>query len=353
MKLWWAGARSSTEGFETQTANDSDPAMPTAGASRPYVTTDDTQPSMAKKTGLVGGSSALRLLQQSPSFALGILDREAGNVRTVYSGPRQWADLGRSAVRGIPLAPGTAYFVRFSARTTLAYPKGRIDSVVITAPPAPILEPVVTKVQGSAGATMVKVLWKTTIDTRFIPAEESPPPFSVAVEMAHSWEVASPSRGAGGAIRQTFRTSSGHAALVAAKKYGLPQKSMDRRRTDPAGSDRAAVRTDSSGGQCWTLDSSSWKTLGDTVGRFRVVWRGSSRDDEAFSPCMPPGMRFAFRIRIDSPFGVAVSAATVYQTASIVPLAPKVNKLIHATRKTKISGEKMSEDLVELYFRWT
>lgn len=326
------------EGFETQTAKARGPAMSTAGCPRPYVTTEYTQPSMAKKTGLVGGSGALRLPRQSPSFALGILDREAGNVRRVYSGPRRWTDLGRSAVRGIPLAPGTAYFMRLSAITTLAYPKGRVDGVVITAPPAPTLEPVVTKGQGSAGATMVKILWKTTIDTRFIPAEESLPPFSVAVEMAHSWEAASPSRGAGGVIKQTFRTSSGRAALTAAQKYGSPQKSIGCRTIDSTGSDRAAIRTDSSGGQCWTLDSSSWNKLGDAVGRFRVVWRGSSRDDEALSPCMPPGMRFAFRIRIDSPFGVAVSAATVYQTAPIVPLAPKVNRLIHATRRTKIPG---------------
>lgn len=338
MKLWWAGARSSTEDFETQTAKASGSAMPAAGSPRPEATTEHAQPSTAKKTGPVGGSGALRLPRQSPSFVLGILDREIGDMRAVYSGPRRWADLGRSAVRGIPLAPGTAYLVRLSARTALAYPKGSINGAVITAPPAPILEPVITKGQGSAGATMVKVLWKTTIDTRFIPPEECLPPFSVAVEMAHSWEATSPSRGAGGVIRQTFRAASGRAALTATQKCGALQKSTARTRTGLTGSDSVAVLKDSSGGQCWTLDSSSWDKLGDAAGRFRVVWRGSSRDDEVFSPCMPPGMRFAFRIRVESPFGVAVSAVTVYQTAPIVPLPPKVNKLIRVTHRMEIPG---------------
>lgn len=266
-------------------------------------------------------------LSQYPSFALDVLDPVTGAMQLVHCGPESWADLGRSMPTGIPLAPATAYFVRLSARISAEQPESGVDGVVITAPPAPVLELVGGGAQGdeAGGAATLKAFWTAGIHTQVLSGEENPPPFSVALEMAYAWENGPPTHGVGGTVRPSSRVTAGRAAVAFPTGFAaVADKGSDGNGSNAVGEGGIVVRKDAGGGQCWTLGSSSWGKPGCAAGKFRVVWTGVDGEAEAFTPPLPPGMRFAFRVRVECCFGVAVSAATVYQTAPMVPLPPKV-----------------------------
>lgn len=274
-----------------------------------------------------------------PSFVLSVLDPVSRGMQLVHSGMERWTELGRSWSNGVSLAPSTAYFVNLSATMTATQPESVAEGVVITAPPAPALELVERGGEGEGGMVTLKAFWTTDVDSCFLPAGENPPPFSIALEMAHVLEAGSPTRGLGCTLRPAPRIASGRSALAsprgstavvtpAVEEEGVVLLSESLTLAGGVHSvnvtEEISVRKDADGGQCWTLSSSSWGKPGCPGGDFRVVWMGFGGETEAFTPQLPPGMRFAFRVRLECCFGVAISATTVYQTAPMVPLPPKV-----------------------------
>lgn len=309
------------------------------------------------------------LQQQCPSYTLDLLEPAADGenpttLRCMYSGPELWTDLGCSSSsrssspssgRGLlsaPPAPSTAYAVRLSMRAAAAQLESAVEGMIITAPTAPMLEPATitagaesageeTALEGApagegVGAVTLKATWSTDINTSFLPEGAEPPPFYIALEMSHVWEAGPPTHGTGGTATKVARkvasgqqlppTSSpaGVAALATADNSSSLNAAYS-----PGDVQGVPVRKDAGLGQCWTLGSSSWCKPRKTEEEFRVVWRGGEEMlkgevVEALIPPLPPGMRFAFRVRVECRFGVAVSAATVYQTAPVVPVPPKV-----------------------------
>eukprot|EP00752_Nemacystus_decipiens_P012770 g11309.t1 len=240
-------------------------------------------------------------------------------------------------------------------------PETAVEAVVVTAPPAPILEPGPTteekneasseatagKGSGVVGAITLKAVWNAGMDTSFLPAGVDPPPVWFALEMAQASEAGPPTHGAGGTATKVARNpvsiqngslafSTPSARSAAAAGSSSPTKST----RSFGNAQEIPVRKDIGSGQCWTLGSSSWgkpKTRGEG---FRVVWTGEEPRAEgglmeAFTPPLPPGMRFAIRVRVECRFGVAVSAATVYQTAVVAPLPPKGLRAILATHESR------------------
>lgn len=321
---------------------------------------------------MAGGDASTGILppgHQKPAFfTLDVLqppeaDEGGTAARLIHPGPELWTDLARSSspasssgVSSLPkLAPSTAYCVRLSTRTTTAQPETAVEAVVVTAPPAPALEPepataeddeaspeTTTAREGSGvvGAVTLKAVWNTGIDASFLPVGVEPPPVSFALEMAHSSQAGPPTHGAGGTATKVARNvASGQNAppafrFLSARNAAPANSSSPTNAADPScTAQEIPVRKDVGSGQCWTLGSSSWgkpKMRGDG---FRVVWTGEAASAEgglmeALTPPLPPGMRFAIRVRAECCFGVAVSAATVYQTAVVAPLPPKVRRLL-------------------------
>lgn len=300
--------------------------------------------------------------QKRAFFRLDVLqagaDGEGTAAQQIHAGTELWTDLARpsssssaSSVDALTtLAQSTAYCVRLSTKTTPVQPETTVEAVVVTAPPAPVLEPATAEKVDSAeastgegsdvvGAVPLKVTWNTRIDTSFLPAGVKPPPISFAVEMAHAREAGPPTHGVGG-------TATKVAKFVAPGHHAPPAFSFPSGRSaaveEPTPSTKAArssgraqeilVRKDAGFGQCWTLGSSSWGNPNTRAEGFRVVWTGGKEwaeggTMEALIPPLPPGMRLAFRVRAECRFGVAVSAATVYQTAAVAPMPPKVRWL--------------------------
>ena len=300
---------------------------------------------------------AARLAPENPSFSLDVLHPAKGVLRHVRWGPELSTDLGMSSARSAPLASATAYPVRLSARMASGQPEGSIDGVIVTAPLAPVLE-LLAGARGreaeEGGAVSLRASWARGIDTSFVIPGDSPPTMSIALEMAHAWEAGPPTRGLGRALPPTFRVASGRVAIASprgpnalAEDYlageahvgeevlageattagSKTSSSLSTHRS--AGVQDLIVKTDTGGGRCWTLGSSSWTKLGCRTDDFRVVWRGCNGETEALTPRLPPGMRFAFRVRVECCFGVAVSAATVYQTATMIPVPPTVRVAYH------------------------
>ncbi|CAM9827856.1 unnamed protein product [Scytosiphon promiscuus] len=237
----------------------------------------------------VGAPSSV---QQNPFFRLEALvppTADGGDTTTssVYSGTGLWADLlgfrspslGSGADVLSTLAPSTAYCVRLSARIGAAQPESVAEGVVITAPPAPGINPAaarepVASLGTAAGAgegvgmVTVKAVWRTDIDKSFLPAGVELPPWSIALEMAQACEAGPVTGGMGG----TATT----AAQPAPSERRPQQVDLSRASTTPisaadhgsgAASPYAAraagvalevpVRDDAGVGQCWTLNSSS------------------------------------------------------------------------------------------------
>ncbi|CAM9283649.1 unnamed protein product, partial [Hapterophycus canaliculatus] len=307
------------------------------------------------------GTGAPPSIQQNPSFTLNALvpavDGRDATWRSVYSGPRLWADLSRSPPPSsesgadiLPvLAPSTAYCVRLSRKTGVSQPESVVEGVVITAPPAPGIEPTAvakTAVSPAAaagegvGEVALKAVWRTGIDESFLPDGFGPLEWSIALEMAQACEAGPAAGGVGGTatkIAQLLPSEQrapqaaslrGTATSVAAIDLRTDAASQNTMRTSSV-SLEGPVRQDADMGQCWTLNSSSWGKPRKRTEGFRVVWSGGGAAVaegelmEAPIPALAPGMRYAFRIRLECRFGVAVSAATVYQTALVAPVSPK------------------------------
>ena len=373
VKLWWAQPRADS-GFTTPPAQ-ARPATAPPSSSPHNTLTDRLQthhhaakgsassptrgrPSTAaevvkRRLVVVGGEARTETIppdqQKRALFTLGVFQPRADGggteVRRIHSGPELWADLARaprsssaSGVGALPeLVPSTAYCVRLSTTTTHAQPETAVEAVAVTAPTAPVLEPepataeeeeappdqaTVGEESGVAGAVTLKAAWNASIDETFLPAGVEPPPVTFALEMANASEAGPPTHGACGTAATVARnTASGQNAPPA-----FPPASARRSAAE------IPVREDAGFGQCWTLGSSSWGKLMPRAEGFRVVWRGEGATAEggrveALTPPLPPGMRFAFRVRAECRFGVSVSAATVYQTAVVAPLPPKVSRL--------------------------
>lgn len=299
---------------------------------------------------------AAPLASENSSFSLDVLHPAKGVLRHVRWGPELWADLGMSSARSVPLASATAYPIRLSARMASGQPEGSIDGVIVTSPLAPVLELLAGAGGGEAGergAVSLRASWARGIDTSLVPPGKNPPTMSIALEMAHAWEAGPPTRGLGCALPPAFRVASGRVAIASPRGPNaltgeFPAGEAHDGEEVPAGEATTAgsktssslsthrstgaqdviVKTDTCGGRSWTLGSSSWTKLGCRTDDFRVVWRGSNGETEALTPLLPPGMRFAFRVRVECCFGVAVSTSTVYQTATMVPVPPTVRLCI-------------------------
>lgn len=306
-------------------------------------------------------------------FTLDVLQPKADGVgtaaRSIHSGPELWTDLTRSAPScsassidvSPTLVPASAYCVRLSTKTTTAQPETAVETVIVTAPPAPVLEPATTEGKetspeatageelGVVGAVTLKAVWNTGIDTSFLPVGVEPPPVSFALEMAHAREAGLPTHGAGGTATKVARNMASDQNSPPGISFPSPRgataagssPSTNAARS-PGGTREIPVRQDAGSGRCWTLSSSSWGKPKTRAEGFRVVWAGEEARAtggvmEALTPPLPPGMRFVFRVRTECRFGVAVSAATVYQTAAVAPMPPKVRWLgeemltVHAT----------------------
>lgn len=304
--------------------------------------------------------------QKCASFTLDVLHPEADGggtaARSIHSGPELWTDLARSS--SLPsassgagvlptLAPSTAYCVRLSTKTTAAQPETAVEAVVVTAPPAPVLEPatagekketspeaIAGEELGAVGAVTLKAVWNTGIDTSFLPVGVEPPLVLVALEMAQACEAGPPTHGAGGTETKVARNMASGQNAPPAFSFPSPRGAAAADGSSPTNAARSPdsaqeipVRKDAGFGQCWTLGSSSWSKPKKRAEGFRVVWTGEEAGAEgglmeALTPPLPPGVRFAFRVRVECSFGVAVSAATVYQTAVVAPMPPKVRWLI-------------------------
>lgn len=299
-------------------------------------------------------------VQQNPFFTLDSLipavDGGDNTTRPVYSGAGLWADLSRSesGADAIPtLAPSIAYCVRLSTKTGAAQPESVAEGVVITAPPAPSIEPVESREpavpRGAAagegvGVVTLKALWRGDIDKSFLPAGVEPPSWSIALEMAQACEAGPATCGVGGTATKIAQLApSEQRASQAASPRGTATSVAAAGRTADAAlpnytwttsvATEVPVRQDAGVGQCWTLNSSSWGKPTKRAEGFKVVWKGeggAAEDEEGMVeapvPPLPPGMRFAFRVRLECCFGVAVSAATVYQTALVAPVSPTVRR---------------------------
>ncbi|CAM9790995.1 unnamed protein product [Ectocarpus fasciculatus] len=279
---------------------------------------------------------------------------DAPRRRQVYSGPRQWLGLGRypelcsASGAGVftELAPSTAYAVGLCTKVTDSQPESEVQAVVVTAPPAPVMEPIaVVNNSGAAeaegkvfGAVTLKAAWRTDIDQTYLPEGTELPPLSTALEMAHISEAGFSARCAretAGKVAQNGphvsspRTAALATAAATVEGRAATPTSPNTVRSS-SGTQDMPVRTDAGFGQSWTLGSSSWGGSRSRVEEFEIVWRdeegGAGTEKEAVeaqSPPLPPGMRFLFRVRVECRFGVAVSASTVYETAPVVPLSPK------------------------------
>lgn len=299
------------------------------------------------------------------------------DMQPVYAGRNQWTNLPRISAT-LPLAPATAYFLKLSAKVSAEQPETEALGVVFTAPPAPVLELVgggvpsspslaeATEENGGHGGddtligVKLKVFWVNAVYKEFLPAVETSegeeivkskiplPPVSVALEMSPAWEAGLPDRGAGGIKSRISRSTARPSTTEQAGELTpggretqmdvpLSSDGGDREPVDTASDDFSVVRTDAGGGMCWMLDSSTWDRApeGTPAGAFQIVWRGFDGETEAFTPSLPPGMRFAFRMRVECCLGVAYSPATVYQTAFVVPRPPRVSKLRDRRRARK------------------
>lgn len=298
--------------------------------------------------------------QQHPLSTITFLEpatdgEDAPRRRQVYSGPRQWLGLGRypefcsASGAGVftELAPSTAYAVGLCTKVTDSQPESEAQAVVVTAPPAPVMEPIaVVNDSGAAeaegkvfGAVTLKAAWRTGIDQTYLPAGTELPPLSTALEMAHISEAGLSARCAretaakvaqNGPHVSSPRTAALATAAATVEGRAATPTSPNAVRSS-SGTQDIPVRTDAGVGQSWTLGSSSWGGSRSRAEEFEIVWRGeeggAGTEKEAVesqSPPLPPGMRFLFRVRVESRFGVAVSASTVYETAPVVPLSPKV-----------------------------
>ena len=314
-----------------------------------------------------GGDFSTEILppdhQKRAFFTVDVLQPEEDEggtaARSIHSGPELWTDLAHSsspasATGASPLptlAPSTAYCVRLTTRTAAAQPETAVEAVVVTAPPAPVLEPepataeedeaspdTATSGEGSGvpGAIILKAVWKTGIDTSFLPVGGEIPPVSFALEVAHASEAGPPTHGPGGTATEVAlnMASVQHAPaavrFLPARSAAVADSSSPAKGARPSSSaQEIPVRKDPGSGQCWTLGSSSWGKPKTRDEGFRTLWAGEEARAEgglmeALTPPLPPGMRFAIRVRVECRFGVAVSAATVYQTAVVAPLPPKV-----------------------------
>ncbi|CBJ31425.1 hypothetical protein Esi_0255_0016 [Ectocarpus siliculosus] len=286
--------------------------------------------------------------------------------RQAYSGLRQWLGLGRypeffsanGAGVCAELATSTAFAVGLCTKATDSQPESEVQAVVVTAPPAPVMEPIAVANDSAAaeaegevfGAVTLKATWRTDIDQRHLPAGIDLPPLLIALEMAHIPEAGLSARGVGETAAKVSQngqqaSSPGTAALTTATA------TVDGRAVSPtspntarpsSGTQNIPVRTDAGFGQSWTLGSSSWGRSRSRAEEFEIVWRGEEGGAgtekgvvEAQSPPLPPGMRFLFRVRVECRFGVAVSASTVYETAPVVPLSPKGLRACLATHESR------------------
>ena len=347
--------RPSTADWTPSSRNHDASSAPAEAADRPHL-----------GAGGGGNSGATSPDRRNSVFTLDVLrpSADAGGgtaAQLIHAGPELWAGLGRpsdhpSSASGIgvpsPLAASTAYSVRLSRSTATGQPASTVEGVVVTAPPPPVLEPAAAErheappgaVAGEGvGAVTLKIVWSTAIDNSFLPVGVEPPPVSYALEMAHACEAGPPSAGLGGtaakAVQKVARGRrappdvspvTGAAPAAAAGRPSSPNK------TRPATTAKdIPVRKDPGVGQCWTLGASSWGRPRARADQFRIVWRAGEEEQaanggemEARTPPLPPGMRFAFRVRAECCFGVAVSAVTVYQTALVAPVPPKVSVVV-------------------------
>eukprot|EP00903_Cladosiphon_okamuranus_P005715 g5674.t1 len=397
VKLWWALPRPDTD-FTTSPAQTRPATAPPSPSphktlsehrqNRHHGPTKDSTPSLTQDRpstaaevmgrrlvmGREASTEALPPERQKTCacFKLDILQPEADGgqtaERSIYSGPELWANLVRipasaSRVSALPpIAPSTAYCVKLSTKTSIAQPDTAVEAVVVTAPPAPFLEPepatpaekeaspdevVAGEGSGLVGAVTLKAAWNVGIDTSFLPAGVEPPPVSFALEMAHASEAGPRTHGPGGTATKVPRNSASCQDSPPAFPFASARSAAATDSPSPANAARplssaqeVPVRKDAGYGQCWTLCSSSWGRPKTRAEGFRVVWTGEeARAEEgrieARTPPLPPGMRFAFRVRAECRFGVAVSAATVYQTAVVAPLPPKGLRAILATHESR------------------
>lgn len=300
--------------------------------------------------------------QQHPLFTVTLLepatDGEGAPIRRrVYSGPRQWLGLGRypefysASGAGVfaELAPSIAFTVGLCTKATDSQPESEVQAVVVTAPPAPVMEPVAVANDSAAaeaegevfGAVTLKATWRTDVDQSYLPAGTELPPLSIALEMAHISEAGLSAHG-GWETAAKVAQNGPHVSSPRSAALAMTTATVDGRAVTPtspntirssSGTQDIPVRTDVGFGQSWTLGSSSWGRPRSRAEDFEIVWRGEEGGAEtekevaeAHSPPLPPGMRFFFRVRVECRFGVAVSASTVYETAPVVPFSPTVRE---------------------------
>ncbi|CAB1111661.1 unnamed protein product [Ectocarpus sp. CCAP 1310/34] len=363
VKLWWAEPKPDLESSTAPSAfvrPSSAPPFATPARGRgshrlALVEAQESPPGRQSISVAVGDRSAVSpYAQQHPLFTVTLLEPATDGDhpplrRRVYSGPQQWLGLGRypeflsASGAGVfaELAPSTAFAVGLCTNATDSQPESEVQAVVVTAPPAPVMEPIAVANNSAAaeaegevfGAVTLKATWRTDIDQRYLPAGIDLPPLSIALEMAHVSEAGLSARGVGqtaakGAQNGQHASSPRTAALATATVAVSPTSPNTVRPS--SGTRDIPVRTDAGFGQSWTLGSSSWGRLRSWAEEFEIVWRGEEGGAgkekgvvEAQLPPLPPGMRFLFRVRVECPFGVAVSASTVYETARVAPLSPK------------------------------
>lgn len=346
--MWWAGPQ---HAVDTSPPGPRPPAAaavagPAAVQTHIHVSTTNAEGDESANQGQQyttttvrkGGDGGAHALLECPVFMLDVLDPVSGGMRPVYSGPETWTDLGRSSSpNDVPIAPANAYFVRLSARISSGQPESAVGGVVLTAPRAPILELMGGGVAEGTGAATLRAFWTTDVNTSFLPTGDSLPQFFTTLEMAQAWGAGPTERGVGGTATQAFRgTAPGRRYAHSPRDIEAGESGKTRNGSSLASNGKppseagdaadADVKVDAGGGLCWTLGSSSWDKpgSGSPAGRFRVVWKGFDGEAEAFTPSLPPGMRFAFRVRIECCYGVALSPVTIYQTATVVPSPPKV-----------------------------
>ncbi|CAM9673405.1 unnamed protein product, partial [Choristocarpus tenellus] len=266
-----------------------------------------------------------------PQYTLEMYDPLTQSMQAVYTGRKPWTELSET-VRGLKVQPSTAYQLQLSCAATPDQAMASALGYVLTAPPSLMLEPELnTEIKtnselGTPGMTerspgsgvVLRAFWGQGIDTSLLGSREPPPCFSYILEMAESIEIGPPGQGAGGGTWAGDRYCDVLAAAFS--RSGEARTGTEEMPGVPAVAG-GVVREDSLGGISWALGSSAFK--GGGASEFRVVWKGDSAQAEASTPELPPGMRFAFRICIESNLGIAVSAVTVYQTAPVVPPAPK------------------------------
>ncbi|CAN0420170.1 unnamed protein product, partial [Ectocarpus sp. 8 AP-2014] len=369
VKLWWAGPKPDLESSTAPSAlvrPSSAPPFATPARQRgrhrlaPAEEALDSSPGRHSTAVTVGESSGVSpYAQQHPLFTVTLLEpgtdgEDTPIRRQAYSGLRQWLGLGRypevfsanGAGFFAELATSTAFAVGLCTKATDSQPESEVQAVVVTAPPAPVMEPIAVANDSAAaeaegevfGAVTLKATWRTDIDQRYLPAGIDLPPLSIALEMAHISEAGLSARGVGETAAKVSQNGQ-QASSPRTAALATATTTVDGRDVSPtspntarpsSGTQDIPVRTDAGFGQSWTLDSSSWGRSRSRAEEFEIVWRGERGGTgtekgvvEAQSPPLPPGMRFLFRVRVECRFGVAVSASTVYETAPVVPLSPK------------------------------